>query len=64
MKAAIPVVTTGNEELNRFFEAVKQNVDGITGQQKNSVKLSPLASTATMAEIIDQLNAILTRIQG
>lgn len=64
MKAAIPVVTSESEELNRFYEAVKQNVDGITGQQKNSVKLNPLASTATTADIINRLNAILTRIQG
>lgn len=64
MKAAIPVVHTGSQELDRFCEAVKQNVDGITGQQKNSTALIPLESTATTAEIITRLNAILARIQG
>lgn len=64
MKAAIPVVMSGTPDLDRFAEAVKQNVDGITGQQKNAKKLLPLPSTATLPEAIAQLNAILDRLQG
>lgn len=63
MKPAIPETRTGRQE-DRFFEVVKQTLDSITGQQKNATKLQPLASTATTDEIITQLNAILTRIQG
>lgn len=63
MKPAIPETRTGRQE-DRFFEAVKQTLDSITGQQRNAVKLKPLTSTATSAEIIAQLNAILDRIQG
>ena len=64
MKAAIPTVRTGNQDLDRFCESVKENMDGITGQQKNTQKLEPLESTASSAQIIAQLNAILVRIQG
>ena len=64
MKAAIPALMTGTPDIDRHAEAVKQNLDSITGQQKNSVPLTALASTATTAQIITQLNAILARIQG
>lgn len=63
-KVAIPPVNSGNAVIDRFAEAVKQNVDSITGQQKNAAKLKPLAATATTAEQIERLNALLDRIQG
>jgi hypothetical protein len=64
MKASIPILNTGNAQIDGFAEAVKQNLDSMTGQQKNAAKLLPLPSTATTAEIITRLNALLTRIQG
>lgn len=64
MKTAIPPLATGDANVDRFAEAVKQNLDGITGQQKNAVKLKPLAATATTAEQITRLNALLERLQG
>lgn len=63
-KVAIPVVTTGISDVDRFAEAVKQTLDDMTGQQKNSVKLKPLPATATGPEQIARLNALLERIQG
>ncbi|MCY1170153.1 hypothetical protein D9M73_102140 [compost metagenome] len=64
MKAAIPTLMTADSDLAQFASAVKQNVDSMTGQQKNAVKLVPLESTATLAQVITQLNAILERMQG
>lgn len=63
MKAALPTVTSGNAQVDAFCGAVKQNMDQITGQQKNVPVLVPLESTATLAETITQLNAILARMQ-
>lgn len=63
MKAAIPTLTTGANDVDLFAQAVKQNLDGMTGQLKNKPKLNPLAATATLAEVITQLNTILSRIQ-
>lgn len=64
MKAAIPTLMTGKEDIDRFADAVKQNIDSITGQQKNITKLLPLASTATTDEQITRLNDLLERLQG
>lgn len=63
MKAAIPILNTGDPVVDRFAEAVKGNLDSITGQEKNATKLLPLAATATTADIINRLNALLARIQ-
>lgn len=62
-KAAIPAVRTGNAELDRAMSAIKQNVDAITGQARNSERLEPLASTATTAEVVARLNLLLERLQ-
>lgn len=63
MKAAIPTLTSGDSGLDLFAQSVKQNLDSMTGQLKNKPKLKPLAATATLAEVITQLNAILSRLQ-
>lgn len=62
-KAAIPAVRTGNAELDRAMSAIKQNVDAITGQARNSERLEPLPSTATTAEVVARLNLLLERLQ-
>lgn len=65
MKAAIPAVyNSGNVDVDRAFEAIKQNIESMNGQQKNAVKLLPLASTATLADVIERCNALLERLQG
>jgi hypothetical protein len=64
MKAPIPTLMTGNADVDQFAGAVKQNLDTLSGQHKNAVKLKALPSTATLAQVITQLNAILVRIQG
>jgi|LauGreDrversion4_2_1035121.scaffolds.fasta_scaffold543287_2 hypothetical protein len=62
-KAAIPSVKTGRPELDRALSSIKQNLDAITAQSKNVTRLTPLAPTATLAEVITQLNAIVDRLQ-
>lgn len=64
MKPAIPVARSGDGAVDRALQAIKQTLDDMTGQQKNSVKLVPLESTATLAEVITQLNAMLARMQA
>lgn len=64
-RVAIPTVQAGSaEELVRHAGAVKQNLDMVTGQHRNSTALKPLAATASLAEVIVQMNALLARIQG
>lgn len=64
MKPAIPIVRSGDATVDRAFQNIKQTLDDMTGQQKNSVRLVPLESTATLAEVIAQLNAMLARMQA
>lgn len=64
MKPAIPVTRSGDGAVDRSLQAIKQTLDDMTGQQKNSVKLVPLETTATLAEVIAQLNAMLARMQS
>ena len=62
-KPAIPVVNTGQFELDLFASAVKQSLDAITAQARNVERLQPLPATATLAEVITRLNAITARLQ-
>jgi hypothetical protein len=62
-KAAIPVVRTQQPDLDRAMAAIKQNVDAITGQARNSSRLQPLPTTATLADVIARLNEIVARLQ-
>lgn len=62
-KAAIPAVLTGKPDLDRALSSMKQNIDEITAQARNVEKLEPLPATATLADVIDRLNAVVARLQ-
>ena len=62
-KAPIPVVRTGNPELDRALAALKQNVDAIVGQARNVDKIDPLPANASLADVIARLNLIVERLQ-
>jgi hypothetical protein len=63
-KPAIPVVRTGNPEVDNFAAAVKQSLDTQTGQAKNAKPLPTLGTTATLADVIAAYNQLLQRVQG
>jgi hypothetical protein len=48
--------------MAQIIEPLKQNVELITGARPGSTELSPLATTATLAQVIAQVNLILSRI--
>jgi hypothetical protein len=62
-KAAIPSVMTGKPDLDRALSSIKQNLDAITAQAKNVNRFPPLPPTATLAEVIGRLNAVVERLQ-
>lgn len=62
-KAALEKLQTADPALNRFAAAVKQNMDQMTGQTRNATRMMPLASDATLAQIIARLNEIADRLQ-
>lgn len=61
-KAAIPALRTGDRETDAFGQAVKQNIDWLTGQGKGPPAIKPLPLTATLAEVIAQHNKIVERL--
>jgi hypothetical protein len=62
-KAAIPAVLTGKPDLDRALSSMKQNIDEITAQARNVERLEPLPATATLADVIERLNAVVARLQ-
>lgn len=61
MNQAIPDLKTGDRKIDLFGDAVKQNLDALTGQQKNSTPLQQLPTTATLPEVIAALNVLIAR---
>jgi len=60
MKRQIPVVPN-DPERRVFDEAVKENIEVITGMRGGRIKTLP--SYASAAEVLDKVNEILARLQ-
>jgi hypothetical protein len=63
-KLAIPIMSTKDPAMDQFCQAVKSNIDAITGQHRNAESITPLASTATTADIITFVNKLAERLQA
>lgn len=63
IKPSIPGTSTLQREIAMFIEPLKANVELITGARPGAVSLDPLPTTATLADVIVQLNKILSRIE-
>jgi hypothetical protein len=61
-KPGIPTVVTGDRSLNALLIAVKENVEIITGARPQLGKVQRLATTATLGEVIDKLNEVISRL--
>lgn len=62
-KSAIPAVLTGKPDVDRALSSMKQNLDEITGQSRNAARFEPLPPTASLAAVIERLNAVVARLQ-
>lgn len=62
-KPAIPATGSLPNDLARVIEPLKANVELITGARPGAVSLNPLPTTATLADVITQVNLILSRIE-
>lgn len=63
IKPSIPGTSSLQREVAMFIEPIKANIELITGARPGAVSLAPLPSTATLADVITQLNKILSRIE-
>jgi hypothetical protein len=57
-KPAIP-----SPDTSGFDEAVKENLEIITGRRPKVAKIEKLATTATTADIITKINEVINRLQ-
>jgi hypothetical protein len=62
-KAAIPTVRTGDSNVDRAIDAIKQNLDVITGQTRGVDKFQPLPANASLSQVIARLNELVARLQ-
>jgi hypothetical protein len=62
-KPAIPGIGALTPEMARVLEPVKANIEIITGARPGSTSIAPLQADATLAQVITQLNLILSRIE-
>lgn len=63
IKPSIPGTGSLQREIAMFIEPIKANVELITGARPGAVSIDPLPATATLADVIVQLNKILSRIE-
>jgi hypothetical protein len=63
IKPSIPGTGSLQREIGMFIEPIKANIELITGSRPGAVSLTPLPATATLADVITQLNKILSRIE-
>lgn len=63
IKPSIPGTGSLPRELAIFIEPIKQNIELVTGARPGAVTIDPLPPTATLSDVIIQLNKILSRIE-
>lgn len=61
-KQAIPDVPPGEEATRKLLQALKQNVEVISGRQRNAI--TKLATTATLADVVSKLNEVINQLQS
>jgi hypothetical protein len=60
-KPAIPQVPRAEQPRTGFDQAVKENLEVITGRRGGSVQ--PLPADASLADVIQRLNELIARLQ-
>lgn len=59
-KPSIPQVPRGNQPREGFDQAVKENLEIITGRRGASTQ--PLATNASLADVIAKVNELVARM--
>ena len=49
-------------EMQGFTDAVKENIDRLTGQERAKENLTELPETATLDDVITRVNIIIRRL--
>ena len=62
-KPSSPPTSTLPLDIARVVEPMKQNIEMVTGARPGVDPINPLPATATLADVIVQMNKILSRIE-
>lgn len=60
MRKPTIVVTTRDPTLRPTLDAIKENIEILTGQRRN--RIQPLPATASLADVIAKVNQIIDRL--
>lgn len=60
MRKPTIVVVTRDPTLRPTLDAIKENIEILTGQRRNGIK--PLPATASLADVIAKVNQIIDRL--
>jgi hypothetical protein len=60
-KPGIPAIPKAGDPRHRFDGALKESLEVLMGRRGD--KIAPLATTATLAEVIEKINEILDVMQ-
>lgn len=63
MKPAIPPVIGKPASEQQFFDAVRENIEIITGRRRGHGKIAPLPANATLTDVITKINELIERLQ-
>lgn len=61
-KPSIPATGSLPQDLVRFIDPIKTNLEIITGARPGSAEIVKLAGTATLSEVITKVNELISRI--
>lgn len=63
-KPGIPAAASQDLRLYPFLTAIKENIEIITGARPGISEIQQLASTATLADVINKINEIVVRLNA
>lgn len=61
-KPAIPGLNNVPQELASLLAPMKENIEIITGVRRGTSQVATLASTASLSDVINKVNEIISKI--
>lgn len=61
-KAGIPGTSSLPPDLARVIEPIKQNLEVIMGARPGVAEIKPLASSASLSDVISKVNEVISRL--
>ena len=63
-KPGIPTPGTRDPQINQLFNAIKENLEIITGARPGIPEIQQLPSTASLVDVINKINEVVVRLNA